>query len=407
MMDIKKQAFFNTVGNVVYLLSLWLLTVIATQCLGYKAAGELTLAMTVGNLVILIQLYGVRGFQSSDVSFQYSPSVYFRTRLITIVAGVFLGIVSSFLIGYARDVMVTLSLYMLFRSSEAFSDVMFGDDQRMGKLEFAGYSLFLRGIITGVLFFFGSYYFNSLHISLLFISVGGLILTVLLDFPLYWRTVKQYIRIDYGCVCDVLKDCFPLLVTTLIPAIIFAVPRVVLERWYGAELLGFYGNLSTPAMLIITLVPNILMAILPRYGRMVVSGDFRAISKLWLQSLLGTLFLLGICLLGAFFFGRPVLAYFYTKQILPYFHFLYYVLIAMGIYAIEICCATVLVAMRQKFALTVAALWSVVICLVTSIPFVKNFGISGAIAVLVASYTMQVIFQCFYIMRVLIKTNNN
>ena len=79
----------------------------------------------------------------------------------------------------------------------------------------------------------------------------------------------------------------------------------------------------------------------------------------------------------------------------------------MGIYAIEICCATVLVAMRQKFALTVAALWSLAICLVTSIPFVKNFGISGAIAVLVASYTMQVIFQCFYIMRVLIKTNNN
>ena len=311
MLDTKEQAFLNTAGNTVYLLSLWLLSVIATQYLGYKAVGELTLAMAIGNTVILLQLYGVRGFQSSDVSFRYSPATYFRARIITIVFGALIGTGSSFLMGYSSEFIITLSLFMLFRSSEAFSDVLYGDDQRMGRLELAGYSLFLRGVITSTLFFIGSFYFKSLYFSLIFIAIGGFLITIFLDIPLYWKTIRQCPKINSGYVSDLLRDCLSLLITTLIPAIIFAVPRIVLAHWYGAELLGYYGNLSTPAMLIITLVPNVLIAFLPQYGRMIVLKDYHGVVKLWFQSILGTMILLMLCLIAMFFWGRQVLSYIY------------------------------------------------------------------------------------------------
>ena len=98
-MGVKKQAFLNTFGNMVYLVTLWLLTVITTQLLGYEAVGNLTLAMAIGNIIVLFQSYGVRGFQASDITFVYSPDVYFRSRLITVIIGVLLGIVISFLLG--------------------------------------------------------------------------------------------------------------------------------------------------------------------------------------------------------------------------------------------------------------------------------------------------------------------
>ena len=69
-MELRKQTIIYTGGNGVYLVALWLLTVITTRLLGYAAAGDLTLAMAVGNVFALMQMYGVRGFQGSDVAFQ-------------------------------------------------------------------------------------------------------------------------------------------------------------------------------------------------------------------------------------------------------------------------------------------------------------------------------------------------
>ena len=71
----------------------------------------------------------------------------------------------------------------------------------------------------------------------------------------------------------------------------------------------------------------------------------------------------------------------------------------MGIYSIEICCAIVLIAMRESQVLTIAASLSLLVCLFISIPFIKGYGIGGAIAVLAIAYTVQVIIQAFCIIR--------
>lgn len=399
MKETKVQALFNTIGNSVYLAALWFLSVITTQVLGYKDVGDLTLAMTIGNIVILLQLYGVRGIQSSDMDFKYSPSLYLKSRLFTVSIGILIGISISVLLGYSQEQVIAIFLFIMFKSSEAISDVFYGDDQRMGKLELAGYSLFLRGLVTGSLFLFGLYHFKNLNISLLLIVGSGFILTLLIDYPIYKKTIVNF-ESTSGKIVDILKECFPLLITTLIPAIITAVPRVVLAYWHGTEQLGYYGNLSTPALVLVTFVPNFLIAFLPQYGKMFISSDYRGIIKLWYKSLFGTLLLSCIFLFGVFLVGRIVLTFLYTNMILPYVHFLYYVIIVMGIYSMEICCATVLVAMRERKILTIAALYSLIACLIVSVPLVKSYGISGAIAVLAISYSIQVIIQVLCIVRV-------
>lgn len=400
MKKLKEQAFINTIGNTVYLVSLWLLTVITTQFLGYESAGNLTLAMAVGNIVIIVQLFGVRGVQSSDIHFKYSPYLYLKTRLFTVCNGIILGISICLLLGYPHKIFISVLLFVFFKSFEAISDVFYGDEQRLGRLELAGYSLSLRGIITVLLFLVGAYFFENLNLSLLFIAVGGFVLTFFIDFPFYQRVTASNSDTNMsGRLNSVLKESFPVFFTTLIPAIITAVPRVLLDYWYGAELLGYYGNLTTPTLLLITLVPNILIAFLPRYGQMVYSRDYRGIMKLWFQSIIGTLVLIFICLLGVYLLGNSVLTFFYTNQILPYVHYLYFAFLAMGIYSIEICCAIVLIAMRESQVLTIAASLSLLVCLFISIPFIKGYGIGGAIAVLAIAYTVQVIIQAFCIIR--------
>ena len=399
MKGLKKQAILNTIGNAVYLLALWLLTVITTQFLGYESVGNLTLVMAVGNIVIIVQLFGVRGIQSSDICFKYSPHLYLKARLFTVCSGFLLGVIICLLLRYPQRIIIAVLLFVSFKSSEAVSDVFYGDDQRLGKLELAGYSLFFRGIITVLLFLVGSYFFKNLNISLLLITIGGFFLTFLVDFPFYQKAIANCERNLSGNFVDLLKESFPVFITTLIPALVMAFPRVLLDYWYGAELLGYYGNLSTPTLLLITLIPNIIIVFFPRYGKMVISKNYNGIKRLWLQSMFGTICLTCFCLLGVYLLGHSVLSFFYTNQILPYVYFLYFAFVAMGIYSIEICCAVVLIAMRESKILLIAAFCSLVMCLFISIPLVKNYGIGGAIAVLAISYSVQVIIQAFRIIQ--------
>lgn len=404
-MNLRKQALSNTVGNILYLFAIWMLTVITTQFIDYEAVGNLTLAMALGNVFFLIQTYGIRSFQSSDMSFEFVPGIYLKARFITSLIGLVLCIITCILLDYSLQLKLSIIMYLLFKTSEAMSDVFYGDIQRKGRLEFVGYSLSLRAISTILLFFVGAYFFRELTTSLLIITIGGLLLTLLLDFPFYKKTVGNYMSVSLQDITGLLRKCFPLLLATLLPLIIMAYPRVVLENYYGAELLGFYGNISTPSLLLSTVVPVILVSLYPQYGIMFDEGNYSGIMKTWYKSLIGSIILSGICILGAIVIGRPILVFVYTDRILPYFHFLFYILFATMLYVITVCNGTVLVIMRNNNALIITTLLALALCIITSAPLIHANGIDGAITTLVIAYVVQSAIQAGYIIHVCKKNN--
>ena len=89
-MNYKKQALYNTLGNLIYLFAQWLLTVITTRISGVEAAGVLTLAISIGNIFYFIQMYGMRSYQAADVDNEFSSSQYLKSRYITTVIGLLL-----------------------------------------------------------------------------------------------------------------------------------------------------------------------------------------------------------------------------------------------------------------------------------------------------------------------------
>lgn len=395
---LQKQALINTIGNVTYLVAQWILTVLTTRILGYESVGILTLSMSVGNVFTFIQLYGVRSFQSSDTSRQYTPGDYLLARIATTALGIMLCISYAFCIGYNKSISISIILFMLFRTFEAISDVFFGDFQREGRLELVGLTMFLRGVLTVLLFTAGLQLFHDLNKALFCIVMGSLALTAFLDCILY----KFIVPWSEGSKCGVagiLRECFPLLLAALLPTVITAFPRVVLERYSGAELLGYYGNISTPAVIIIALVPNILTSIMPVYGEMVTVNDFTRIRKLWMKTIVGTVFIFVVCLLGVKLLGKPVLAWIYTDAIIPYVHFLYFFLISTTLYAITMCNAAVLTALRKNTSVSICAIVATAICVSVSFPLVRHFGISGAISALIISYCAQIIMQIIVVNR--------
>lgn len=397
-MSIRKQAILNTIGNIVYFVSLWLLTIITTRVLGYEAVGYLTLAMAIGNTVANLQFYGVRGYQSSDMTFNFSSFDYVKARVVTIILGLIIGLMFCVIMDYSLQLCCTIFLFMLIKSSESFSDVLFGNVQRYGRLDLAGYSMFIRGMIVAFLFLVRAFSSLQLNDALLFVSMGVILISLFIDLPIHNIIIKEKEEFFSKGVSDILRECFPLFLTATIPVFIIAVPRIVLERLYGAEILGLYGNVSTPALLITTVVPTILTALLPSYGKSYVSRDFCSIFKIWKNSILGTLILTIMCLFGTALFAQQVLVFVYTEKILSHIHYLKYVLIAMAIYALVMCNYTLLVSMRKKGIIIFSSMLGLVLCCMTSFPLIHTYAINGAIAVLILSYGIQTIVQIIWIL---------
>ena len=392
-MDLRKQAIFYTFGNIVYLFAIWLLTVITTQLLGYEAVGALTLAMSVGNVIVNVQLYGVRGFQSSDMSFRYESNEYVWVRVITVVLGVIIGALFCFLTEYSFQIGYTIFLFILIKSSEAFSDVLFGNIQRLGCLDLAGYSMCIRGVMIVLLFLVGVYSSQELNKALLIVAIGTILFSLFIDLFFHNSLLRGCSRVSTTGIFGIMKACFPLFLTALLPMCIIAFPRIILEYFYGTVMLGFYGNVSTPALLLITIVPTILTSLLPMYGSSFVSKDYNNILRIWKRSVIITIILTVICLFGVWLLADSILAFVYTEQILPYVHYLYFILIAMALYALVMCNNTTLVAIRENQIILKTSFLGLIACLVSSLPLIRVYGIGGAIAVLAISFGIQFLVQ--------------
>ena len=398
-MKLRNQAIINTSGNIIYLISLWWLTVITTRVLGYESAGTLILAMSIGNVVAVLQMYAVRVYQSSDMLFKFSSKDYLRSRYVTISFGWAVASSLCWAMDYSSETCLAIVLFSLIKTSESFSDVLFGNVQRLGHLEFNGYSMLFRGGLLVGLFSIGVDLYKSMSVALIMSAVGVLSLSLFVDLPIHNQMIrKEGIKQDNG-VQAVLRRCFPLLLSALIPSVVVALPRLAIEQYCGPKELGFYGNVSTPALMLTTVVPTILIALLPRYGNAYRKNDYKHIKIMWIQSILGIFLCTIVSIAGVAAIGKSVLSFAYTDEIEPYVHYLYPIIVAMSLYVVTVSNCLVLISLRRNWSTTLTELSGLVLCLLLTIPLVKNYHIFGAVAVLALTYSVQVVLQISLIIK--------
>ena len=401
-MNYKKQALYNTLGNLIYLFAQWLLTVITTRISGVEAAGVLTLAISIGNIFYFIQMYGMRSYQAADVDNEFSSSQYLKSRYITTAIGLILVILLLFLLHYSLKKSMAILAYTLFRSFEALSDVLFGEMQKIGRLDISAKSMCIKSIVMIACFTIAQLLWNDVAKSLFCITLVALLIYVFYD---YFNYHKLFATTRYAHIYSIplLKKCFLLLLTTLFPIVITSLPRTLLESYYGTEILGYYGNVSTPTVLITAIVPNLLTPFMTLYGKLVLQNDYKTLMKYFFLSIAGTVALGGIFVLGVIFAGQPIMSLIYTPSITPYVHYLYPLIVATVIYALGMCGNSILISMKKNKEVAIFSGISLIVCILIADPLIQHFGINGTILTMGISYMSQNILQIIFIIKYVIK----
>lgn len=393
-MDYKKQTLLNTAANVVYLFVQWLFTVFATRLVSVEAAGILTFAVSLTNILYTVENYGMRPYQVSDAHGEFSTSQYVRLRYFTTAIGVVSCIIFLLITGYSFEKTAIIFLFFLYRGWEALSDVYYGEMQRKELLHLSAYSMIIKSVVSLILFAALTFVTEGLIVPLISINAVAAIMLIL-DIRIFKKLPNDNSERARKSIKAPLKVGFFMMLAMMFPILVTSLPRMFLDTYYGEELLGYFGNVSMPATLIVAIVPNILTPIMSLYGNWISEKKYAQFKKMYVLTIVGSIVLSLVFLIGFMLLGKWFMSLVYGDDIIPYVTYMYPLVITTAVYAISMCNTNALIAQRSNMIVWISSALSCVITLVCCFTLVRLEGITGLIATLAISYGAQVLVQLF------------
>lgn len=375
-----KDIVWNLFGTFSYMFSLWIISILTMNTLGESGAGVLSLAMIVSNIATSFGSYYVRVYYASDVSKRFSDEDYFFTRMLTNAGGVLIALVFSLAMRYSLATIMSIMLFYLYKVCELFTEIHSGAFQRQGKMYLGSILMGLKGLIVIPFFLVGARLCHSLDIgillmdavALLFLPLELLFLKKFTAFHFAWRSFS------WRQIGKILRICFPLFLVLLCSNLLPSIPKLLFEKMYGEDLLGFYSSIATISVLIQTAASSVLLPVLPKISLTYLKKRFASFYKLLIliaalviaMGLLAyvlTLFL-GDWALGLFFRDRPVLEYSYTFKA---------TVVAGTFTALFVVLNQILAAVGGGAGLIIGSLAGTLACLGVSYPLCKYAFMNG------------------------------
>lgn len=400
------QALQNVFGNVIYLAAQWWMTIIvAKMSTGYADAGTLALAITVTNIIYLIASYGMRSFQVSDVNNVYSHKEYVVSRYATIIASLIILVVYLQAGGYSFDTNRVILLYMLYKVSEAYSDVCYGIQQRKDNFNVICLSLCMKGMVNVVCFSISYAITKSLNVSILYVVVGCCLINLLYD----RRRIIEYEDVKYSKwsannIFKLLKETAPLMITLMLPQILVAIPRLIFEKKYSRELLGIYSSISTPTALITTFVSCAIMPFIPLMAEYYYEGEERKQIGIQVKCIMICLGLGLAAMVCSILCGDMVLTLLYGEKVTAFMNVFYLIIISTVLSAIIMCLNSVYIAMRKVGHLVSCLAVGTSVCACISYKMVEKYAMSGVAYAMIVSQIVEIVLLWVFFMR-LIRAN--
>ena len=385
-LSMKANALWNTFGCIFYLGCQWLITVlVVTLSNGYGNSGALSLAMSVGLIFTAIGSYNMRTYQVSDTKNRYSDSRYIAFRFLTLFLSLGICIVYSFVTYKDVQIFETCICYLVFKFDETFVDVIYGIYQKNLRMDYIGKSQILRGFLSLSLFSIGLIFTSNLKMSILLMSFGCVLVTILFDrkhLQLFYRGIP---KIDTATAKSMIITCTPVMIACLFNTAIASASRQLFGVNQGTELLGIYSALATPAVLIQAGITYIYSPWISSLSRNLASD--KRLFKRNLNKLV--LALIGMTILGTVLLaplGTHLLPLVYPN-INNYIWTFPFVLLATSATAVFGLIHNCLIINRSLITLVVVNAGALILALATQAPLVSACGLNGLNLSLLLSYT--------------------
>lgn len=328
-------------------------------------AAMFSIGFTIASMLVLLGKYAVRNYQVSDIKTAYTYGEYVYARIVT-TAGMALAaaaylVFCCFYKDYSADKITCVALLLGPRFLEAVEDVFHGDLQRHGRLDIAakiwairtwGYIVCFAALygLTGVI---AQAVAGSLLVAI--VIWGGLNHAVYDLFP-------KNMTCEKGKVRELLKNCFPLAVSTFTVMYIANSPKYTVDAVFTSEEQTCFNIVFMPVFVINLFGNYIYNPIVKSLAALREGGHSKKIKKIMCFQTLVLMSFSGLVALCGKWFGIRWLEILYKVSLEQYETEFVLLMIAGGALAVFnflVVISTVI--RRQKPLLYISVIFSVIL----------------------------------------------
>lgn len=248
--SLKENTLWYTMGTMCSSATSFLLMIYVTRILGVDEAGVFSISYSVGQLMLSIGWFGIRQFQVSDINEEFKFSDYLSLKLfMTIIMMVGCLIYSVFLHFNTYKMLVTF-LYCLFLICDVFADLFSARFQQVDKLFLSGMSYIIRILGYNLVILFSLLCFKNLIVAIVLAMIYSALELTFFDLQLIKRISQIKIEFHMDKIIQLIKNCFPLFISSFLTTFIVNVPKNAIELNFDSSVQTYYNIIFMPSYII-------------------------------------------------------------------------------------------------------------------------------------------------------------
>lgn len=395
--NIKYNIILNSIGLGINAFSSLFYLIMVTRMNGIKLAGYFTFGFSISTLFNIIGIYFGRIYQVTDNNNKYSDNDYFINRLITCFLMILTFFIFVLLKNYNSVKSIIVILLCLFRTFEAFAEILYGYYQKRDELYKVGISLIIKNVLSLLTFLLIDYFTNNLILSIISINIIHILVIIFYDFKIL-RIIKiDLFSVDLNKQKKILSEGFSPFILTFSILLLINMPRFIIDNNLSDDMSTIFGILIMPATIMTLISQFCLHPFLNQISDYVKKKKFKKLNKL-VNKINFVLFLFGLfAIICAYLVGIPFLEFVYNIDLSNYLISLIIIISGSIFYGLATIYSNVLVALRkinmQFYIYLIVSLLFYIICKVLIVKYtILGVTISYLISMFILMLIMKFIF---------------
>lgn len=401
----RKNFIWNIIGTGFSSFNSLFFLIIVTRINGVENAGIFTLAFSTACILYMIGIYAGRIYQVTENDSSITNKDYIVNRLVSCTITIFMIIAFVIIRQYDLYKSAIFIILAIYKSLEAFSEVIYGILQKNNFLDKAGKSGFIKSILSILLFIIVDIISKNLIMACLSVVFVYIFIIIFYDYRQTKKFVNKEEKVSKKNVINIFKNGFFPFIIAFLGVFMVNAQKYAIDGVLTEDMQAIFGIIIMPATVMGLLSQFLIHPYLNNIFELHKTGEYLKIKKLIYKIIL-IIFVVGIiCISLGYFLGTPVLGLIYNLDLSQYTIPLTIILIASTFYTMAGILSPILITMRYNFIQFVVYGIIAVFEWILSQILVSNFGFYGA----VWSYiiTMIVYFVVFYIVAMVVINKNN
>ncbi len=375
----KNNFLWNIIGTSFNAFNSLFFMIIVTRVNGTNDAGIFTLAFSTACILYIIGVYAGRIFQVTEKE-NITDKEYIVNRIITVLLMI---VISVLFVTIKRYDIYKSSIFVIicaYKALEAFSEVLFGILQKNDLLDKVGKSFFIKSIISLIAFWTIDIMVKNVILASLMIVLANLIVIILYDVKNVLKVINKEEKVEIKNALRIFKTGFFVFAISFLGIYIMNAPKYAIDDYLNENLQAIYGIIVMPATVVGLFGQFIIHPYLNRVVELYNQNKIKDIINIVKKLVLIIAVLGGICIIGAYLLGIPVLQLIYGIQLSEYKMNLVVIILASTLSVIGVIYSSILTTIRKTVVQFIIYCVVTVLAIISSYLLTKSFEINGATA---------------------------